>query len=193
MKCEMIRDLLPLYIDGLTSEESNKEIEKHLRTCKECRIYYQEMTGEIQSATPISDEEIQDVELIRKIKKRNRRKVAGLLAASILVVVIALSFVFSQTYSRVKFEDVQIDYGVRGDKAYLSIESEPGYELWFSGSVSENESILKILSARKIGGSGKDIMRWEDELGTEDNPCRWTIEFQDKTIVIENGELVEEK
>ena len=25
MKCEMIRDLLPLYIDGLTSEESNKE------------------------------------------------------------------------------------------------------------------------------------------------------------------------
>ena len=151
------------------------------------------MTGEIQSATPISDEEIQDVELIRKIKKRNRRKVAGLLAASILVVVIVLSFVFSQTYSRVKFEDVQIDYGVRGDKAYLSIESEPGYELWFSGSVSENESILKILSARKIGGSGKDIMRWEDELGTEDNPCRWTIEFQDKTIVIENGELVEEK
>ena len=92
-----------------------------------------------------------------------------------------------------KFEDVQIDYGVRGDKAYLSIESEPGYELWFSGSVSENESILKILSARKIGGSGKDIMHWEDELGTEDNPCRWTIEFQDKTIVIENGELVEEK
>ena len=33
MKCEMIRDLLPLYIDGLTSEESNKEIDKHLKTC----------------------------------------------------------------------------------------------------------------------------------------------------------------
>ena len=27
MKCEMIRDLLPLYIDGLTSEASNQEIE----------------------------------------------------------------------------------------------------------------------------------------------------------------------
>ena len=31
MKCEMIRDLLPLYIDGLTSKESNQEIEKHLK------------------------------------------------------------------------------------------------------------------------------------------------------------------
>jgi len=28
MKCEMIRDLLPLYIDGLTSEESNREIDR---------------------------------------------------------------------------------------------------------------------------------------------------------------------
>ena len=29
MKCEVVRDLLPLYIDNLTSEDSNKEIEKH--------------------------------------------------------------------------------------------------------------------------------------------------------------------
>ena len=28
MKCEIIRDLLPLYIDGLTSKESNQEIER---------------------------------------------------------------------------------------------------------------------------------------------------------------------
>ena len=34
MKCEVVRDLLPLYIDKLTSEESNKEIEKHLKNCK---------------------------------------------------------------------------------------------------------------------------------------------------------------
>lgn len=34
MKCEIIRDLLPLYIDGLTSKESNQEIEKHLKIVK---------------------------------------------------------------------------------------------------------------------------------------------------------------
>ena len=41
MKCEIIRDLLPLYIDGLTSKESNQEIEKHLKNCEECQKYYQ--------------------------------------------------------------------------------------------------------------------------------------------------------
>lgn len=36
MKCEIIRDLLPSYIDELTSDESNKEIEKHIKTCNCC-------------------------------------------------------------------------------------------------------------------------------------------------------------
>lgn len=35
-------------------------------------------------------------------------------------------------------------------------------------------------------------MSWEDTMGTAEDPCRWTIKFQDKTIVIENGKLVEE-
>ena len=30
MKCEIVRDLLPSYIDGLTSSVTNEEIEKHL-------------------------------------------------------------------------------------------------------------------------------------------------------------------
>lgn len=36
-------------------------------------------------------------------------------------------------------------------------------------------------------------MHFEEELGTGEDPCRWTIKFQDKTIVIENGKLVEER
>ena len=74
MKCEMIRDLLPLYIDGLTSKESNQEIEKHLKNCEECQKYYQEMTGGIDNFSVITNEEIEDVNLIKKIKKKNRRK-----------------------------------------------------------------------------------------------------------------------
>ena len=77
MKCEMIRDLLPLYIDGLTSEESNKEIDKHLKTCRECKEYYREMTGEISEAVTVSEEEIQDVELIKKNKKAETKKDTG--------------------------------------------------------------------------------------------------------------------
>ena len=117
----------------------------------------------------------------------------GFLAAGILAAALLLSFGFSLTVSRVKFEDVELDYGVQGDTAYMNIETRPGYEVWVSGSVGGNDSELTVLTVRKIGGSQKDSMHFEEELGTGEDPCRWTIKFQDKTIVIENGKLVEER
>ena len=41
--CEMIRDLLPLYVEGLTSEESSRQIEAHMETCEDCRGRYLRM------------------------------------------------------------------------------------------------------------------------------------------------------
>ena len=48
MKCEIIRDLLPSYVDGLTSRESDRAIEEHLKGCRECREYMDEMKQEVQ-------------------------------------------------------------------------------------------------------------------------------------------------
>ena len=46
LNCEIIRDLLPSYIDGLTSQESNRLVEEHLESCAECREYLKEMQAE---------------------------------------------------------------------------------------------------------------------------------------------------
>ena len=43
MKCEIIRDLLPLYCDGLCSETSRQEIEAHVTQCEGCRACLAEM------------------------------------------------------------------------------------------------------------------------------------------------------
>lgn len=45
--CDVIFDLLPLYIDGMTSGETAKVVEEHLKECEVCRQMYEEMTGEI--------------------------------------------------------------------------------------------------------------------------------------------------
>ena len=35
--CEIIKDLLPSYVDGLTNETTNAIIEDHLKDCLGCR------------------------------------------------------------------------------------------------------------------------------------------------------------
>lgn len=32
LRCEIVQDLLPSYVDGLTSDETNEAVKDHLRT-----------------------------------------------------------------------------------------------------------------------------------------------------------------
>lgn len=43
-ECSLIRDLLPLYVEQMVSEESKKIIEEHLAQCPSCKKVYEEMT-----------------------------------------------------------------------------------------------------------------------------------------------------
>lgn len=44
MKCNVIADLLPLYVDECCSEESSKLVREHLETCEACRRVYSAMS-----------------------------------------------------------------------------------------------------------------------------------------------------
>ena len=37
--CEIVQDLIPLYVDGCASESSAHVVEEHLSECRECRLF----------------------------------------------------------------------------------------------------------------------------------------------------------
>ena len=193
MKCEIIRDLLPLYIDGLTSKESNQEIEKHLKNCEECQKYYQEMTGDIDNFSVITNEEIEDVNLIKKIKKKNRKKALGIFVGAFVLSGVLMGVSFHWTHGVAMYENDILNYGVQGDTAYLTLQGKPGYELNFSGATDQNKSSLKVMYARNIWGHDENVVRLEGESNRSGEPPQWILEFKDRIVVIENGELVDEK
>lgn len=46
--CDIIQDLLPMYIDGLCSSTSNKLVEQHLATCEHCKQIHSQMLKEFE-------------------------------------------------------------------------------------------------------------------------------------------------
>lgn len=46
-ECDVVRDLLPLYIENRTGDESNRLIRRHLEQCIECSEVYRNMTAEL--------------------------------------------------------------------------------------------------------------------------------------------------
>ena len=43
LPCEIVKDLLPLYIDKLTTEVTNSAIEEHISTCPACNEVMESM------------------------------------------------------------------------------------------------------------------------------------------------------
>lgn len=65
--CETVRDLLPLYIDEITSEQSNQSIEEHLESCEACKEVLKQMKQPIEAETA---PEVKDFKKFMKLPKR---------------------------------------------------------------------------------------------------------------------------
>ena len=90
--CNIIEDLLPLYVDDMVSEDSRQLVEEHLKTCPACRKMQEEMMRENRlTATAKGNNLTQtnktEAEPLRKIRRKIRKKrIASVLLAVILVV-----------------------------------------------------------------------------------------------------------
>ena len=84
LKCEIVRDLLPLYVDGLTSVETSAEIEEHLKSCEKCRKILNEMS---KALVPVKVEQKEEIDYLKKVKKRNHKKIVTAVLAAVLVLI----------------------------------------------------------------------------------------------------------
>lgn len=147
----------------------------------------------IDNFSVITNEEIEDVNLIKKIKKKNRKKALGIFVGAFVLSGVLMGVGFHWTHGVAMYENVILNYGVQGDTAYLTLQGKPGYELNFSGATDQNKSSLKVMYARNIWGHDENVVRLEGESNRSGEPPQWILEFKDRIVVIENGELVDEK
>lgn len=90
-ECEIVKDLLPLYAEGLTSASSNELIEEHIRTCNECRKLLDSMKNELPPEAENEKKELPLKEFSKTFsrKKRGLALMIAALAASAVIAVYA--------------------------------------------------------------------------------------------------------
>lgn len=84
--CDIIKDLLPLYVEGLVSEKSKTVIEEHLKECESCQKLWQEM----KKPEPQVRYDREPAESFRKYVKKEKRKLGiktALVTAAIILAV----------------------------------------------------------------------------------------------------------
>lgn len=89
LSCEVTRDLLPLYHDGVCSDESRALVEEHVADCPACAGLLTELRGEFELPHK-SPDDLAPLEQIRKNVKRGNKKawMKGITAALAVVLTV---------------------------------------------------------------------------------------------------------
>ena len=85
-QCDIVQDLLPLYVDGACSDASAEMIKEHLETCADCRAIYEQMCSH-------TNEDVLSQEkngVIARHKKSEQKKFGRKIVCISLVILLAV-------------------------------------------------------------------------------------------------------
>lgn len=86
-ECNIVRDLMPLVLDRVASDESREMVEEHITACGECRKQYEDMKAEMpeETRTEFEEDQAQFISAVRKVKRqKRRRRIIALVTAAVI-------------------------------------------------------------------------------------------------------------
>lgn len=84
-ECDIVRDLLFSYNDGILSTTSKELVEEHLEKCEECKKILEEIKHENEEKC-----QVKEIDLFKRIKKKINKKNIIILVVSIILVSVVL-------------------------------------------------------------------------------------------------------
>ena len=108
-ECSIVKDLLPLYIEDMVSEETALFIEEHLQTCSKCKELLNKMKGTNEEVVNNDKSKItDDGTVIKNVKSKLKKKKLFTVA---LTIFLTFSSIFTYFILEPYFVDTKIVYG----------------------------------------------------------------------------------
>ena len=194
MNHNVFKDLVPSYIENLTSEETNRLMEKHMEQCGGCREYFKEMQEDllIERKNEQKDEK-RSIDYLKRIRSKNRKKIffiTGSLLAFFLILTIGYHFLFvhmwiaddSNVLTSIQKQDntVTLTFQSKKDNRYL---------LAMKRQVSEGYTdLITIYENWNILADKKWNIHSELAISRQDGTDVTYTFLDENTLLLDNGE-----
>ena len=108
INCNVIKDILPIYIEDIVSEDTKKIVEEHLESCEMCRKEEANLRQTIYLPTNVNMEK----NIFKELKKyftRKKVKITLITFISCVILFFSTHFILTTPFFDVKFEDLDIE------------------------------------------------------------------------------------
>lgn len=96
-ECDIVKDLLFSYNDGILSDTSKELVENHLKKCEKCKIFLEEIKQENHKKN-----EIKEIDFLKNIKKKiNKKNIILSVIFIILIIVVLFNIQVYNNYNQI--------------------------------------------------------------------------------------------
>jgi len=94
--CNVIKDVLPLYLENMLSDDSCTMVEEHIEQCQECKIYLDEMKA--FNKMPVDTNTSPLIKIKSTLRKKKIQTAIFSMMFSIMLLVITIAFLTAPEY-----------------------------------------------------------------------------------------------
>ena len=212
LPCAVVEDLLPSYLEGLTSAETNAAVEAHLASCPACAAKRAAMGAEEEGPSPEeSAEAAREVDYLKKVRRRNQKRVAAAILCTVLVLLLGFAAKIFVIGTPLDPGGVAVDTQEEGGVLQVGISSLGSGNAFHGWKVQDEDGIVTI-TARSVlvsplfrdgggtvevplegvteiwlGEAGEGRLVWQE--GTEISPDAWAL-YQAQTPYVGDNSAV---
>lgn len=159
ISCNMIRDLLPLYAEGMVSNDSREAVEEHIRGCPACQDVLAQLRQEPLVPTQTDTGTLEHLQ--QNIRRRRRRTVVLAMLVTATILFSLFMFLYGPVY--LTAEEAVADVTESGGIVTVEFTPPVQYCRWQDGTNPDSgRKYATVIAARR---------RWnvllEDVLGME--------------------------
>lgn len=138
IKCDVINDLLPLYVDEVISEASRELVENHILECDYCKATLRNMKEEIK--LPVNQElRMEETRAFKSLKKivSNWKFLTGIIATVSIVMILILTTLYMTSKTlEIPYQQDNITFEHREDGYYIRYHGQG--DILYSASGGKN-------------------------------------------------------
>ena len=194
LPCEVVKDLLPLYHDGVVSSDTGIMVESHLNHCEKCRVELDSIcNGDKIEKGIIEYNEKSSFSAFRNGVSAIKRKgtIRGVLITALAVAVLLSGFIFLRTNSVIKVpvDQLKIDDVIRYD-----IGTDGGEGLFFTYEMDWDGGYAVIYNVSKdpkeLDIAIKRTAFWEKKFTRHQRYCCVLNDFTKESADVKTAETI---
>lgn len=202
LPCAVVRDLLPLYHDGVVSSDTSELIEAHLEGCESCRDELNSIRTDESIGEKLIEKDASYFNEFRDGVKALRRNgtIRGVLIAAALVAVFIVGIAFLNNEAIVKVDPADLDIGDvcrcdfgtdGGDGLFFTYQMnwDGGYSITFDDSKDQKE-INVAIKRTALGGKMRSDVRNPYNFFIIDDFYKDSADLSEAEIVKVNGQTI---